>query len=172
LSSTDTGDAELSARLVAAFEAIHRERMAGLPILHPGLAVAVVDARRWQGGWLGVLVTPWSMNLVMVPGRGADLASAGPGASRLLDLPAGRFEFLVSELDGVGTIAACSLFSPMHAFADQAAAEATAAAAMVSLFEPATGAAAGPASADHVESQRAGISRRDLLRGSLHPGRP
>lgn len=187
MSSTDTDDAAVAARLVAAFEAIHRERMAGLPILHPGLAVAVVDGRRWQGHWLGVLVTPWCMNLMLVPAPGSELAVGGQGASRLLDLPAGRFELLVSELDGVGTIAACSLFSPMHAFADQEAAEATAAVVMVSLFEPAADAPAAAAPADQAAapvqrqprpgmvdgsmSRRPGISRRDLLRGSFRADR-
>jgi [NiFe] hydrogenase assembly HybE family chaperone len=187
LSSTDDDDAAaVAARLTAAFEAIHRERMAGLPILHPGLAVTVVDGRWWQGHWLGVLVTPWCMNLVLVPAGGPDLAGDEEGASRRLDLPAGRFELLVSELDGVGTIATCSLFSPMHAFADQAAAAATAAAVMVGLFEPAAEGSTVAAPADHAWARadhrhlpaaaggglapRRGLSRRDLLRGSFRPG--
>jgi [NiFe] hydrogenase assembly HybE family chaperone len=187
LCSTDDDDAAaVAARLEATFETIHRERMAGLPILHPDLVVAVVDGRRWQGQWLGVLVTPWCMNLVLVPAAGSELAVDREGASRRLDLPAGRFELLVSELDGVGTIATCSLFSPMHAFADQAAAEATAAAVMAGLFEPATeggtdtatadlaGARADhrplPAAAGEVVSPRPGVSRRDLLRGSFRSG--
>ena len=47
-----------------------------------------------------------------------------------------------SALDDLGTIASCSLFSPMQAFADQTAAEATAADVMTALFEPASDATA------------------------------
>jgi len=182
--ATDSADASQTAdRLASAFQAIHRERMAGLPILHPALGVAVVDGRCWQGHWLGVLVTPWCMNLVLVPALGSRLAQAPEGAVEVLDFPAGAFEFTVSVLDGLGSIAACSLFSPMQLFADQPAAEATAAAVMAGLFEPEAEQAAGGATAEDRATQdrpppvstsalptpapRAGLSRRDLLRGSF-----
>jgi [NiFe] hydrogenase assembly HybE family chaperone len=181
------GGEAVDADLAAAFARIHRERMAGLPILHPALAVRVVAGRDWQGHRVAVLVTPWCMNLVLVPAADSGLASAGPGTSPVLDFPAGRFEFVVSELDDFGPIAACSLFSPMQDFADQAAAEATATAVMQALFTPesAGGAAQEPAAAGgggHApagsrrrnavpmptdQGQGQGISRRDLLRGSL-----
>jgi [NiFe] hydrogenase assembly HybE family chaperone len=99
-------------RLAAAFRQIHRLRMAGLPILHPDLHVAVIGGRDWQGHWLGVLVTPWCMNLVLVPAAGSDLARHREGTRRELDFPAGRFEFLIAPVDGVGHLATCSLFSP------------------------------------------------------------
>ena len=162
-------DAAVADRLTAAFERIHRERMAGLPILQPGLAVAVVGARAWRGHWLGVLVTPWCMNLVLVPAVGSDLARDAEGMTWALSFPAGRFEFLVSTVEGLGTIAACSLFSPMHAFADQAAAEATAAAVMTTLFQSAEepGGPGDAAGRPPAAPTRVGISRRQLLRGSF-----
>jgi [NiFe] hydrogenase assembly HybE family chaperone len=230
LSSTDRSTDDLvtaaGARLAAAFERIHRERMAGLPILHPKLRVAAVGGRAWRGHWLGVLVTPWCMNLVLTPLHdtsdtttpwerrprrdSADLAPAPRGTShtasprqhhphpdaldltqdphgtkRVLDFPAGHFEFLSSPLDDLGTIATCSLFSPMQAFADQAAAEATAAAVLTTLFEsaPAPAPAADPAPGGDTDTSQAnagaapasmpeppsgpGVSRRDLLRGNF-----
>ena len=177
--------AQTGERLAAAFRRIHRERMAGLPILQPDLHVAVVGGRRWQEHWLGVLVTPWCMNLVLVPAAGSVLAQDAPGTIRLLDFPAGRFELTASDVDGVGAIAACSLFSPMHAFADQAAAETTALEVMTELFEPtapgatpSARAASADAQAQRHGSPRAapsdtqtstgvGMSRRDLLRGAF-----
>lgn len=182
--ATDAADAAQTAdRLASAFRSIHRERMAGLPILHPELGVAVVDGRCWQGHWLGVLVTPWCMNLVLVPALGSTLAQAQAGSVEVLDFPAGAFEFTVSVLDGFGSIATCSLFSPMQRFADQPAAEAAAGAVMVGLFEPAAEQAAGGATAEEratrdcpppastsalrAPAPRAGLSRRDLLRGSF-----
>jgi [NiFe] hydrogenase assembly HybE family chaperone len=183
LSPTDGADedpvAETGQRLAIAFERIHRERMAGLPILHPDLAVAVVGGCAWYGHWLGVLVTPWCMNLVLVPAFGSELAHDAQGTKRLLDFPAGQFEFVSSPLDDLGTIATCSLFSPMQAFADQAAAEATAAEVMTALFEPnpdttAPGQRDAQAGATGAKSARfrpdPGVSRRDLLRGSFRSG--
>jgi len=154
-------DVEAVTSLVAdTFRRIHRERMAGLPIVHPGLSVAVVGGQTWDGDWLGVLVTAWCLNLVLVPGPGS-AREPGPFGSKLeLDLPAGRFEFLSSEEDGLGRFAACSLVSPMHQFPDQATAIATAEEIMTALFRPEGAAAAEP-------PQGPALSRRDLLRGSF-----
>ena len=151
------------ARLLAdSFTRVHRERMAGLPILHPGLSVAVVGGRAWQGDWLGVLVTPWCMNLVLVPGPGSN-NRPGPFGSKLqLELPAGGFEFLASEEAGIGRFAACSLISPMHQIADQAAAIATAEAIITALFQPQP-----PGEAAQDTGRQHGVSRRDLLRGTF-----
>jgi [NiFe] hydrogenase assembly HybE family chaperone len=121
--------------------------------------------------WLGVLVTPWCMNLVLMPAVDSELAYDTQGPKRLLDFPTGRLELVSSALDGLGTIASCSLFSPMQAFADQAAAEATAADVMTALFEPASdatapgqrGTQAGATSAPNAGSRPGpGVSRRAL----------
>ena len=173
MSSTEPAPADdTGARLAAAFTRVHRERMAGLPILHPRLAVAVVGGQDWQGHWLGVLITPWCMNLVLVPAPGSALAAAPAGATRRIDFPAGGFEFALSDLDGVGSFAACSLFSPMQDFADQAAAEDTAAAVLAELLTPTDAACAdrsatGQATAAAALDPAPRMSRRDLLRGSF-----
>ena len=152
-------------RLEAVFTRIHRERMAGLPILNPQLAVAAVGGRVWESSWMGILVTPWCMNLVALP-----LDPLGPGwdagGTLTLALPAGRFEFAVSAEPGLGLYAACSLFSPMGEFPDQETALAVARATLDALFEAQSGARRGTS----VDRQGPGISRRDLLRGGF--GRP
>lgn len=156
--------AAVTAAVTATFERIHAERMAGLPILHPGLAVAVVGARDWQGDWLGVLVTPWCMNLLLVPAPGSARTPGLLGTKQVLELPAGAFELTASVEDAIGPFAACPLFSPMDDFADQAGAVATAESIMAALFEPA---AADPAPA---AGTGRGLSRRDLLRGRRSGG--
>jgi [NiFe] hydrogenase assembly HybE family chaperone len=171
LSATDAdtqSDVERTgARLAGAFDRVHRERMAGLPILHTGLAVAVVGGRDWQGHWLGVLITPWCMNLVVVPAPGSTYAAAGEGTTLRLAFPAGRFDFIVSSVEDLGPFAACSLFSPMHGFADQAGAEAVAAEVLAELFTPEPGAASQRAGAARAQPEGSGVSRRELLRGSF-----
>ena len=42
-------------------------RMAGLAVVNPALRVEAVGFAPWQGCWLGVVVTPWCMNLVLAP---------------------------------------------------------------------------------------------------------
>lgn len=160
---------DLERRLADAFERIHRERMLGLPILHPGLCVAVVGGRCWRGDWIGVLLTPWCMNLVLIPDANSRDRPVAVGSTQCIELPAGRFELIANEEAGVGPFGACSLFSPMHDFADQAGALATAEAIMTQLFEPQG--PVGDRSAEHAAEPpaqpRAAISRRDLLSGRL-----
>lgn len=129
----------LTHRLEAAFRRIERERMAGVPILNPALRVEAVGMRPFGGDWLAVLVTPWFMNVVILPGDGSAAAWAAvtPGGTIRRTFPAGTFDFLVGEEDGLGRFAMCSLFSPMDDFADAATAAATALAAIEALLAPA-----------------------------------
>ena len=163
-----TDVATLANALTAAFERVHHERMAGLPILHPRLSVAVIGARQWRQDWLGMLLTPWCMNLVIVPGSASTFVAGPVGSKQLIEFPVGAFEFIASDEAHIGAFAACSMFSPMQTFADQAAAVATAEAIMVALFEPEPGGAQGGSRGDvAATSSGAGISRRDLLRGRV-----
>ena len=141
-------------RLERVFERIAATRMAGLPFLNAALRVEAVGMRPWQGQWLGVLVTPWSINVVLLPGDG-EWPSLATGGERFVDLPAGRFRFLAGRDDELGEYHACSLFSPALEFADHAAAVATAAAAIEALFDPADAGAPPPQA----------VSRRAFLRG-------
>ena len=60
-------------RLEAVFRDIAATRMVGVPLLHPGLQVQAVGfAPEPEGSSaLGVLVTPWFMNLLRLPLAGA-----------------------------------------------------------------------------------------------------
>lgn len=109
------------------FEHIARTRMAGLPFVHPRLAVHCVGFHAEAGGAfaLGVLVTPWCMNLVRLPLReGVAVLPAGHGGAR--DIGTRRFDFVGACEASIGAFESASLFSPMFEFVDQAAALATA----------------------------------------------
>jgi [NiFe] hydrogenase assembly HybE family chaperone len=77
---------------------------------------------------LGVLITPWFMNLVRLPTRtffpGNKLLAVGKKATR----QAGNrsFEFVGAFEPNLGAFEVCSLFSPMFLFANHAAAADTA----------------------------------------------
>lgn len=128
---------ELAARadaLQQAYAGIALTRMAGLPLVHPRLTVATVDFRADAQGdtALGVLLTPWCMNLVRLPLReGMPMLAVGERGAR--DIGSRRFDFIGAHEAGVGSFEACSLFSPMFEFADQAAALATAQQALNAL---------------------------------------
>ncbi|MBX3603982.1 MAG: [NiFe]-hydrogenase assembly chaperone HybE [Piscinibacter sp.] len=132
-----TGLAARIAQLEATFHAIQRERLHDVPVLNAALAVQAVDFETMPGDAagsvaLGVLVTPWFMNLVRLPLQ-PGLALLPVGASAAREVGAHRIDFIGGHEAGLGAFEACSLFSPMGEFADQAAAVATARAVLQQL---------------------------------------
>jgi [NiFe] hydrogenase assembly HybE family chaperone len=132
--------ADRVAALEAAFRHIAKTRLAGLGLLQPRLRVQAVgfapgaDDPRLA---LGVLVTPWFMNLLRLPlCTEATTTLPAPGAKQRLTLGGQALDFIGAQEDQIGRYAACSLFSPMADFADQHAAVATAQ-AVLQLLRPA-----------------------------------
>jgi [NiFe] hydrogenase assembly HybE family chaperone len=161
--------------LQSAFESIRQGAMRDLPMLHPALAVEAIGFRPWQQHWLGVLVTPWFMNLVVLPRVPEAWLRVDHGESRHHRFPAGVFEFIGARDADLGDYLACSLFSPMFEFVDQASARATAEAVLVALFDPASREVAAPAGPPlspppPTPAPAAPVSKRDFLFGNLRRG--
>ena len=148
---------QIAAELEGAFARIHRERMADVPILNEALRVEAVGFVARGDEVLGVLVTPWFMNLMLVPAEPAVGVEQRPGDKTVVTLPSGDFEFIAAYEDGIGHYRMCSLFSPVFEFADHDTAVATAAAVMERLLTEA--ADAGP---ERAQAPRT-LSRRELL---------
>jgi [NiFe] hydrogenase assembly HybE family chaperone len=126
--------------------------MKGLPIYNPTVAVEAVGFREYDGRQAGVMVTPWFMNLTVLPSE-ADKAVWVSGGTVRLTFPSGQYDLLVSQLPDYGLVGTCSLFSPMSDFTDHEAAQLAAQSAADGLF-----AAEEPPPAPTV-------SRRQLLGG-------
>ena len=144
-------------RLVEVFTELARDGMAGLPIANPALAVEAVGFTVWEGDSVGVLITPWAINLMILPGDPAVPAGPNDGLARPRRFPSGVYEFHAGHLDGLGAYQSCSLFSPPTGFADPESARAVALEIMGLLFQPE--AALAPPSAQ--------LSRRSFLRGQF-----
>ena len=130
--------------LVTLYAGVHRSRMQGLPIVNPALAVEAVAFAPWEGRWLGVMVTPWFINVVLAPHATHAWTPLAIGEKRVETLPAGAFEFIGAFDADVGEFAISSLFSPVLEFEDQATARFVAATAREALLTPAPPAAAPP----------------------------
>jgi [NiFe] hydrogenase assembly HybE family chaperone len=126
--------ADPSARLTEAFRAV-AARMDGLPIVNPALAVEAVGFAPWQGHWLGVMLTPWFMNLVIAPGDESAWQPLPPGARRSHAFPAGAYEFIGARDEIAGEFQMCSLFSPVLQFDDHETARLVAQLARDALFD-------------------------------------
>lgn len=122
--------------LVSLYQEISDTRMEGVPILNNALSVAAFGFDGYQEYRLGVLLTPWFMNLVLMPLDAAEYAENAPqvGAKVNVNLPAGKVEFIVGYEEAIGHSLSCSLFSPVFEFADQDAAVQTAEAALAEIL--------------------------------------
>ena len=109
-------------------------KVKGLPIYNPTLAVEAVGFREHEGRQVGVVVTPWFMNLVVLPSS-EELEVWVAGGSVRLPFPSGAYDFLVTDLQGVGLIGSCSMFSTMLEFTDHEAAQVAARAIAEALFQ-------------------------------------
>jgi len=116
------------------FRHIQRERMQGLPFLNPALEVKAVGFMPWGENVIGVLLTPWFMNLMLLPGN-EDWSALKVGNKVSHLFHSGCYEFTVGHEAGFGRYQMCSLFSPVQQFVDQVAAEATAVEVMRGLLD-------------------------------------
>ena len=156
-------------QLETTFRDIHANQMRGVPIVNAALNVKAVGFQERDGHILGVLITPWFMNLVQAP-LPEDVS--GPtrvsGEKVLLSFPSGDYEFTAVNRDQAGNLPpylACSLFSPMFDFTTMLQAIETAQAALVGLMDPTLNPAYRPAPASDTAAP-ARTGRRALLTGS------
>lgn len=125
---------QLQHQLVNVFSEIERTRMQGVPILNPRLQVAAIGFQPWQDAWLGVLITPWFMNLMRVANTQPDPADAVIGSKHTHVFPSGPYEFTLGHEPSLGYYECCSLFSPMADFPDQETTEDTAREVLLALM--------------------------------------
>lgn len=173
-----------SAALERRFAAIWHGPMAGLPMVNAQLRVQAVGFRPWGPHWLGVLVTPWFMNLVLMPRELLQWVPLAERESRFHAFPAGVFEFIGGHDEEIGAYQACSLFSPMFEFNSPEQAAATGLAALQALFDaanlpvdlptalpelPKPAEASAEAAALAATATRPPLSKRDFLFGGHGP---
>ena len=150
---------DVATHLEKRFRHIERTRMAGVPVVNEKLAVRAIGFRPWCGHWFGILLTPWFMNLMLLPGeeeaalkalslkgegaqssllrqpREGGSEEASVGAARTFVFPSGGYDFVAGHEEGIGHYYSCSLFSPVFEFESQEAAEQTAEAALAAIMD-------------------------------------
>lgn len=112
----------VSARVANLFTRIHREQMDGVPLLNRALSVQTLGFQVFEGRVLGMVITPWMMSLLLLPGTQDDWAGEALGNKHVLAFPGGSFRFMINVLDDIGVCQMHSLHSPMHQFSSQATA--------------------------------------------------
>lgn len=147
------------------FGEIYLSRMQDVPLCNHALRVEAVGFRRTDDGWLGVLVTPWSMNLMLLPARGASWTHMLLGAKRWHRFASGDYELFGSDEQGVGEYHYFSLFSPMAGFSSQDEATGVAQAALALLVDADTPRKIEALAAKEARDAPVDLAKRNFLRG-------
>ena len=105
--------------LVSTYRDIVQPRMLSLPMFNQALRVEAVDFQPHQDRAYGVIITPWFMNLVVLPAEDDDWKTLAPGESVKLSFPGGDYECAASIVEGLGTHLALPLFTTVKDFPDQ-----------------------------------------------------
>jgi len=150
--------------LVGRFREIGETSMRDLPLYNPDLEVEAVGFRTFEGQWVGVLITPWFMNLMRLPKIAAPMDMAHIGSKVVTMLPSGEHALTRGGDEVIGTYESLSLHSPMSAFKAQEAARTEADRRVKDLMRP-----SGSSSTKDVgrlQPKGEKISRRAFLRGT------
>lgn len=128
---------------------ILHQKMEGVALLNQRLAVAAIGFRPLISDsadtadvatvavaeQIGVLLTPWFMNLMLLPGEGESWPEELQGDKTVRHLPSGSYEFIYGWDAVLGGYGMCALFSPMFEFDSQEGAVATAEEVLLALFD-------------------------------------
>jgi [NiFe] hydrogenase assembly HybE family chaperone len=122
-------------KLVQRFTHIGDTGMRDLPIYNHNLVVEAVGFQPMENGWLGVLITPWFINVIFLPEHKTS-ASKPLGEKLSHELASGIHEFSVGEDDELGYYDFITLASPTLKYKSQQAARAAAEKALYKLMTP------------------------------------
>lgn len=109
----------IATTLEQTYSKIQRENMQGIPVLNPQIRVQAVGFQEYQGRTLGVIITPWMMNFILLPGEQDDWSDLKFGHKALHTFPAQKLRFQVNEIEGIGICQTVSIRSPMNEFKTQ-----------------------------------------------------
>jgi [NiFe] hydrogenase assembly HybE family chaperone len=134
--------------------------MRDLPIYNGTVAIEAIGFRAFgDDALLGVVLTPWFMNLILLPIVPEPMRMAEIGRPVEAELPVGKRTFVIGGNDVIGLYRAHSLHSPVLAFTLPGQAQAEARRQLGLLLTP-------PTRPDAVQQNGSGaVDRRALLFG-------
>lgn len=125
-----------AAWLEAHYRRVLHERMRELPFIHAGLAVEAVGFRLHEGDWLGVVITPWFLNLFLIYAGGRLWEDIPAGQRRHVALPCGALQFIADDDPDLGPYQYCPLIAPVSHLPDMTTARQAAQDVLAAVFTP------------------------------------
>lgn len=117
--ASDDRQRERIASMVARFRDIGARNMHDLPIYNHELQVEAIGFRLFGDNLIGVLITPWFMNFIMLPRDKVDMDLTAVGRKVEIALPSGTWTFTAGGDRIIGAYQALSLHSPVLNFKTQ-----------------------------------------------------
>ncbi|MDA5474287.1 hydrogenase-2 assembly chaperone [Yersinia kristensenii] len=102
-----------AALLEQIFGQIAADEMRGLPFYRDHIPLRACGFQLFEQQWIGALLTPWMLSLVVLPGPQQSWQRRAVGERLMLALPCGTIGFIVSEIAGGGQYLSRSLMSPL-----------------------------------------------------------
>jgi len=131
--------------------------------------VAAIGFRRYEGDWLGVMVTPWFLNLFLLSGGGTLWGDIPAGERRHVVLPCGTLQFIADDDPELGPYQYCPLIAPVSHVPDRMAALTAAGSAIATVLAPPPAEPETPEASPAFTSDgpdRSAASRRVFLRAA------
>ncbi|EKN5910787.1 TPA: hydrogenase-2 assembly chaperone [Yersinia enterocolitica] len=102
-----------AALLEQVFGQVAADEMRGLPFYRDHIPLRACGFQLFEQQWIGALLTPWMLSLVVLPGPQQSWQRRAVGERLMLALPCGGISFTVSEIAGCGQYLSRSLMSPL-----------------------------------------------------------
>ncbi len=117
---------DIEKKLLKSFDFIYKNKMQNIPIINQNLKVETIGFQNFLKYELGVLITPWFMNIILAPRQKNDIYPQENKIRKIIEgrkikitLPQASYNFLIQSDDILGFYLSCSLFSPMLDFENQ-----------------------------------------------------
>ncbi|MCE3106161.1 hydrogenase-2 assembly chaperone [Yersinia enterocolitica] len=102
-----------AALLEQVFGQVAADEMRGLPFYRDHIPLRACGFQLFEQQWIGALLTPWMLSLVVLPGPQQSWQRRVVGERLMLALPCDTVSFIVSEIAGGGQYLSRSLMSPL-----------------------------------------------------------
>lgn len=106
--------ADPSALIEATFQQVAERSMIGLPFYRSQLPVKACAFQLFEGQWFGALLTPWMLQLMLLPGPGQRWDYRRADERLALTFPQGDILFRPGEIAPDLCYLSCSLMSPVE----------------------------------------------------------
>ncbi|WP_455205978.1 [NiFe]-hydrogenase assembly chaperone HybE [Kaarinaea lacus] len=149
------------------FKQIGNERLVGLPIYNDSLVVEAIEFQPCGDDSIGALVTPWFINIMLMPKSDNSWQARSLGERINYELPGGEQEFMLGEDEVVGRYLFRTVASPTHCYHSQEAARSAAQKSLQTLLAVDESQAHEAAADNQSENDHPDQSRRKFMRNLI-----